>query len=126
MSKSIWHTKNEKATEGKTVFAQHKTFRDGGIECFMWEKQEFTDAIRKDVIAWCYLDDLLALETGNKDLSDKIGKLETELERTRKALKIAVDALNAGKTLADIAGFKMLVAGLEEALAKITALEQKD
>ena len=28
-----------------------------------------------------------ALETGNKDLSDKIGKLETELDRTRKALE---------------------------------------
>lgn len=62
----------------------------------------------------------------DKDLSDKIGKLETELDRTRKALDVAVDALNAGKTLADIAGFKMLVAGLEEALNKITALEQKD
>jgi len=53
-------------------------------------------------------------------------KLWQELIRTRKALEIAVDALNAGKTLADIAGFKMLVAGLEEALNKITALEQKD
>lgn len=49
-----------------------------------------------------------------------------ELIRTRKALDVAVDALNAGKTLADIAGFKMLVAGLEEALNKITALEQKN
>ena len=48
------------------------------------------------------------------------------IDRTRKALEIAVDALDAGKTLADIAGFKMLVAGLEEALNKITALEQKD
>lgn len=48
------------------------------------------------------------------------------LIRTRKALDVAVDALNAGKTLADIAGFKMLVAGLEKALDQITALEQKD
>lgn len=53
-------------------------------------------------------------------------KLWQELIRTRKALDVAVDALNAGKTLADIAGFKMLVAGLEEALNKITALEQKE
>ena len=51
--------------------------------------------------------------------------LETELERTRKALDVAVDALDAGKTLADIAGFKMLVAGLEEAIEQITA-QQKD
>ena len=49
-----------------------------------------------------------------------------ELDHTCKALDVAVDALNAGKTLADIAGFKMLVAGLEEALEQITALEQKD
>lgn len=48
------------------------------------------------------------------------------IARTRKALDVAVDALNAGKTLADIAGFKMLVAGLEKALEQITALEQKD
>ena len=76
---SIWHTKKEKAKEDKTIFAQHKSFRDGCIECFMWEKQEFTDAIRKDVIAWTYLDDLLALET--------------DLERTRKKLDIAMDGL---------------------------------
>lgn len=37
-------------------------------------------------IRYAYLDDLLALETENKDLSDKIGKLKTELDRTRKAL----------------------------------------
>lgn len=49
-----------------------------------------------------------------------------ELIRTRKALDVAVDALDAGKTLADIAGFKMLVAGLEKALEQITALEQKE
>lgn len=52
----------------------------------------------------------------DKDLWDKV-------IRTRKALDVAVDALDAGKTLADIAGFKMLVAGLEEALEQITALE---
>ena len=35
------------------------------------------------------------IDTKNKldDLSDKNGKLETELERTRKALDVAVDAL---------------------------------
>ena len=48
------------------------------------------------------------------------------LNRTRKALNVAVDALDAGKTLADIAGFKILVAGLDKALEQITALEQKD
>ena len=53
-------------------------------------------------------------------------ELWQELIRTRKALDIAVDAINAGKTLADIAGFKMLVAGLEKAIEQITSLEQKD
>lgn len=70
MNKSIWHTKNEKPTKDKTIFAQHKTIRDGCINCFIWEPQEFTGAIRKDAIAWTYLDDLIALET--------------ELERTRR------------------------------------------
>lgn len=82
----------------------------------IWHRYDETpkhqDIIMTDTGCWAYRADLLSLET--------------ELERTRKALDVAVDALNAGKTLADIAGFKMLVAGLEEALNKITALEQKD
>ena len=44
-------------------------------------------------IRYAYLDDLIALETENKDLSDKIGKLEAELDRTRKALAIASDLM---------------------------------
>ena len=48
-------------------------------------------------IRYAYLDDLLALETENKDLSDKIGKLETELDRTRKALAVAVRAIETIK-----------------------------
>lgn len=79
ITSSIWHTKKEKPTEDKTIFAQHKSFRDGCIDCFLWEKQEFTEAIRKDIIAWTYLDNLLVCEQ--------------ELIRTRKALEIAVDAL---------------------------------
>ena len=52
--------------------------------------------------------------------------LSDELERTRKALDVAVDALDAGRTLARIAGFEMLATGMDEAVNKITALEQKD
>ena len=78
ITSSIWHTKKEKPMEDKTVFAQHKSVLRG-VDWFIWEPQEFTDAIRADVIAWCYLDDLLALET--------------ELERTRKALGLALDWL---------------------------------
>ena len=59
---------------------------------------------------------------GCKEFWDILG----QLIRTHKALEIAVDALDAGKTLADIAGFKILVAGLDKALEQITALEQKD
>ena len=53
-------------------------------------------------------------------------ELWQELIRTRKALEIAVDALDAGRTLARIAGFEMLATGMDEALNKIKALEQKD
>ena len=108
---SIWHNKKEKPMENKTIFARHKSFRDGLIECFVWEKQEFTDAIRKDVIAWCYLDDLLPLET--------------ELERTRKALDVAVDALKyANKCIKG--GCINWETEIDKALEQITALEQKD
>lgn len=78
---------------------------------------------------YAYLDDLLALETENKDLSDKIGKLETELERTRKALEVAVDALKdirciyTGDQTTKPSTMFGRAAG---ALAKITTLEQKD
>lgn len=106
ITSSIWHTKKEKPTEDKTIFAQHKSFRHGCIDCFLWEKQEFTEAIRKDVIAWTYLDNLLACEQ--------------ELIRTRKALDVAVDALKSidwcGQDYANAQG----------ALDEITALEQKE
>ena len=41
--------------------------------------------------------------------------------RTRKALDVAVGALDSGRTLARIAGFKMLATGMDEALEQITA-----
>jgi hypothetical protein len=48
-----------------------------------------------------------------------------EKDRIRKALDVAVDALDAGRTLARIAGFEMLATGMDEAIDKITALEKK-
>lgn len=62
-----------------------------------------------------------------KDLSDKIGKLEKKLERTRKALDVAKDAI-------DVISLKyhkdtpsiFLIKYAENAKAEITALEQKD
>ena len=111
ITSSIWHTKKEKPTEDKTIFAQHKSFGDGCIDCFLWEKQEFTDAIRKDVIAWTYLDNLLVCEQ--------------ELIRTRKALDVAVDALKyANKCIKG--GCVNWETEIDKALAEITALEQKD
>lgn len=57
----------------------------------------------------------------------EIDKLKQELTKTKQALDLAVDALNSGKTLADIAGFKMLVVGLEKALDQIKQItETKD
>ena len=56
MSKSIWHRYDE--------------------------APKHQDIIITDTGYWAYRADLLALETENKDLSDKIGKLETELEQS--------------------------------------------
>ena len=118
ITSSIWHTKKEKPTEDKTIFAQHKSYRDGCIDCFLWEKQEFTEAIRKDVIAWTYLDNLLVCEQ--------------ELIRTRKALDVAVDAIKNAteylgnqEPLVDVMAMN-LHTDLSKALEQITALEQKD
>lgn len=57
------------------------------------EAPKHQDIIVTDTGRWAYKADLLALETENKDLSEKIGKLKIELDRTRKALDVAVDAL---------------------------------
>lgn len=71
----------------------------------------------------------------NKDLSDKIGKLETELERTRKALEIAVDALKlmyqGNGDPQDIMRYidnrwTPVRRLCKQTLEQITALEQKD
>lgn len=78
-------------------------------------------------IRYAYLDDLIALETENKDLSDKIGKLKTELDRTRKALEIAKQRLK--NTILDVEMLptpEHIASRAKETLAEITALEQKD
>lgn len=143
ITSSIWHTKKEKPTEDKTIFAQHKSFRDGCIDCFLWEKQEFTEAIRKDVIAWTYLDNLLvceqelirtrkALEQSEicctewekqaLDYKAENIALSGDLERTRKALDVAVDALKTAKDCCSDYSIECLA---KETLEQITA-EQKD
>lgn len=125
---SIWHKLPEQPEKGRDVLEKwyhlgiHYThfIAKNGIA----EDNPFTDA-------WCYLDDLLALETENEDLSDKIGKLELELKRTRKALEIAVDALKriAGTNKECDIGWKMIEMknNAHDTLNQIkTALEQKD
>lgn len=117
MSKNIWHEPTETPTEHKTLLFDSIEFDEtemgvysGGL---FHSYNEFEPMTPAGLSRWAYLSDFI--------------NCQKELIRTRKALDVAVDALNAGKTLADIAGFKMLVAGLEEALDEIkTALEQKD
>lgn len=103
MSKDIWHTADVKPKSLRTfVYKTDKGYIgtsklaiDSGWNPVLlpefYSMDDFDKAER--IIKWCYLDDLFALETENKDLSDKIGKLETELEKVRKALDVAVDAL---------------------------------
>lgn len=64
-------------------------------------------------------------------LKNKIKELETELERTRKALDVAVDALKDNLSQAnftqmlDASRFHCIRTKCESALEEITALEQK-
>ena len=100
MSKNIWHTKDEIPRQESRVVWKSGNVVCGGrfdtyYKCFCGPASQFVDL--KRVSRWAYIDDLIALETENKDLSDKIGKLETELDRTRKALDVAVNAIKTAK-----------------------------
>ncbi len=137
MSKDIWHNTEEIPKAFKTfVFKTDK----GNICSDMvstnnvwnpillpefYSMDDFDKAER--ITKWCYLDDLLALETENKDLSDKIGKTESDLERTRKALDVALDEINKIKVAAESVGIGFFMTAAISALVKInTALEQKE
>ena len=128
MSKLIWHTKDEIPRQESRVVWKSGNVVCGGrfdtyYKCFCGPASQFVDL--KRVSRWAYIDDLLALETGNKDLSDKIGKLETELERTRKALDVAQKAMLEIHYQAP--SIKVADKILTEALKEIkTALEQKE
>lgn len=124
MSKNIWHTKDETPSKESRVFWVSGNIVYGGrfdayYKCFCGPASQFVDL--KKVSFWGYIDDVLSLETENKDLSDKIGKLQAELERTRKALDIAFDALDRMVIDDSISG---IIA--RNAINKIKALEQKD
>ena len=129
MSKFIWHTKDEiPRQESRVVWKSGNVICGGRFDthykCFCGPASQFVDL--KTVSRWAYIDDLLALETGNKDLSDKIGKLETELERTRKALDVALDWLEQVATPAKCDD-DLCCEFTKRKLAEIkTVLEQKE
>lgn len=109
MSKNIWHTAAE-TPKAERYFIEHYKVVVG--DKVYWKYglfkgvSDYDYPFDQDTARWCYLDDLLALET--------------ELDRTRKALDVAKDTLHwyddnydsvvARNTLDEIA----------------TALEQKD
>lgn len=116
MSKDIWHTADITPEPCRILIC--KTNKGQNYTAIIPSPQEWNTMILPEfynlgdidnaerIEQYAYLDDLLALET--------------ELERTRKALDVAVDAL---KRIADAPiGYCMFA---EEALEQITALEQK-
>lgn len=116
MSKSIWHKLPEQPEKGRDVLEKwhylgihytHFVAKNG-----IAEDAPFTDA-------WCYLDDLLALET--------------ELERTRKALDVAIERLEqiAHESFqcdqqSINMGFNIRAEAALTDIEQITALEQKN
>lgn len=102
MTKSIWHTPDEIPEEDRVIVVKSK--RTG--EYLVGSEFEF---ILDNFTKWAYFDDLLALET--------------ELDRTRKALEIAVDALGV---ISQITNQIDVCDTANDALNTITALEQKE
>lgn len=135
MSKDIWHTADIAPdpyrsfvinTDKRNIYTGIITNPTEWNPMILPEFYSIGDIDKAErAIRYAYLDDLIALETENKDLSDKIGKLEAELDRTRKALDVAVDALTyANKCIKG--GCVNWETEIDKALDKITALKQKD
>lgn len=104
----IWHTADEIPDFNKSYVELSRSVQ-GDLVYSTWGHPNY---ITKNTIKWCYMDDLLALET--------------ELGRTRKALEYAKDELDVislkyHKTTPSI----ILIKYAEHAKAKITALKQK-
>lgn len=116
MSKNIWHSALE-----IPVFDDTVVFIDDLNNWHTGYTQRDNDGItdhdsgeiytEENVLRWAYIKDLLGLET--------------ELERTRKALDVAVDSLTyANKCIKG--GCVNWETEIDRALEQITALEQKD
>ena len=116
MSKDIWYSKYETPKQESRVIWKSGNVVYGGrfdtyYKCFCGPASQFVDL--KSVSCWAYIDDFLAIET--------------ELERTRKALDVAKDAI-------DVISLKyhkdtpsiFLIKYAQNAKAEITAPEQKD
>ena len=95
MSKDIWHTGKEIPDEDRYIVVKNYA----GLYSAGSEFEYNLDGVEK----WAYFDDLLALES--------------DLERTRKALEIALNCLNG--VIKDLPWVK-------RTLDEIPALEQKD
>ena len=124
MIKDIWHTadvkpkslktfvyKTDKGHVGTSMLAIDSGWNPVLLPDF-YSMDDFDKAER--ITKWCYLDGLLALES--------------ELDRTRKALDVAVDALNTikGKHDPRCAVYHIDEKTAYDAIEQITALEQKD
>lgn len=143
MSKDIWHKPSETTDVDNNLIIDDWTNGTYELGYFDDKDMVFRNFRNDDIhdeesmMRWCDVDELIddynrtrkALETGNKDLSDKIGKLETELDRTRKALDVAKDKLDTVRQYHrgtavirpdDIAAY------CDKAIEQITALEQKE
>ena len=120
MTKDIWHTTKEKPMLQRDVIL----CGDGWSMAIDIIPETVNNICWGNVEKWCYIDDLLALET--------------ELERTRKALDVAVDKLKGIKayyddSYADPHAFvnwhivaQRLANDADDAIKAITALEKKD
>lgn len=112
MSKDIWHTPPEQPDpfKSRNVLVVYEA-NDRKEMMYSTQFIHATDGMY--VNRWCYLDDLLALET--------------ELERTRKALELAITGLKNCKTRDHIGAVCRTPEYVDKILEQIkTALEQKD
>ena len=142
MSKSIWHTAAEtpkaeryfiehyKVVVGDKVYWKYGLFK--GIS-------DYDYPFDQDTARWCYLDDLLALETENQRLQEKLNETQSLFDKESKdhwhkhkialklqeQLSIAIEGLTYMRNnCLDYAADYMDKA--DEILEQITALEQKD
>ena len=123
--KSVWHTADIKPKSLKTfVYKTDKghigtgalAIDSGWNPVLLPEFYRMSDfEVAERIIKWCYVDDLFALET--------------ELDRTRKALEIAKDTIRHADWFFDgdyNVDAKTMHNEIKRAIKAITALEQKD